>query len=269
MLRAVRTVGERSGWSTSQSREAGSIVAQRTQEASKWLQSRMLQNVEERTPTDRSLARIRSGRHRRRFEAALDAFDVYVSLVDHLDVPALRSVVEKGGLVTQESSVLFEILSLFRILDALDGWGWSLTPLGRVSSGLVSVATRRSQILDVYYQHAPKDLKAGSSYGAILKDHDVPRSGLKPDVILRFQDGNDVRWLLVECKMRRSVEDAARAALFDLLAYQEAFSNGLTGSSPPVGLGIAWGSDLLPAAEGPHMLCTPDTIAQAIQLFTG
>ena len=73
---------------------------------------------------------------------------------------------------------------------------------------------------------------------------------------------------MIEAKMgtKRSLERSARASLLDLLAYERAFTIGLDGMPSPVGLGIAWGSGLYPATSR-HMLCTPDAIPEALEVF--
>jgi len=75
-------------------------------------------------------------------------------------------------------------------------------------------------------------------------------------------------WLLVECKLgeKRTVQDSARAALLDLLAYRRAFDSRLTGQHL-YGLGIAWGAELDPNPAEEIMLCTHDRLHLAIEAF--
>jgi hypothetical protein len=41
----------------------------------------------------------------------------------------------------------------------------------------------------------------------------------------------------------------------------------LSASKPPYGLGVAWGEGLEPSMDEPMMLCTPDTLPQALDHF--
>jgi hypothetical protein len=63
----------------------------------------------------------------------------------------------------------------------------------------------------------------------------------------------------------RPVEDSARAAVSDLLAYRRAFASVLTKKDYPYGLGIAWGAELHPSIESEVVLTTPDNMAAALQ----
>ncbi len=87
-------------------------------------------------------------------------------------------------------------------------------------------------------------------------------------MVLRRVTGGSEHWLLVEVKLRRRVEEGARAALQDLLAYRRAFGACLGGGTDFYGLGVTWGADLQPA-PAEIMLCTPDTILTAIMRFAG
>jgi len=90
---------------------------------------------------------------------------------------------------------------------------------------------------------------------------------LRPDVVLQWTDpDHHNRWLLVECKLSESMKvgHAARQALGDLLAYRRRFDAALTGTGDPYGLGVAWGEGLDPAIGTEVVLCTPDTLAEAV-----
>jgi hypothetical protein len=108
-----------------------------------------------------------------------------------------------------------------------------------------------------------------SRYTKVLRQHGFAQLiGLRPDMILRRSTDDRERWLLVEMKLYGHVQDGARAALQNLLAYRRAFDTHLAASDGIYGLGVAWGADLQPA-PAEIMLCTPDTILAAISHFTG
>ena len=77
------------------------------------------------------------------------------------------------------------------------------------------------------------------------------------------------RWILIEVKggPKRGVRDSARAATHDLLAYRRAFGPALAERPGPYGLGYAWGAGLTPSADAEIVLCTPDTLTQALGLL--
>jgi hypothetical protein len=122
--------------------------------------------------------------------------------------------------------------------------------------------------LQLWYQCTPAGLGTGSRYKQVLGAHNFPRAHeLRPDMVLKWKDpnGHD-RWLLIECKLSRSmgVGHAARQALADLLSYRRAFDTALAESTGPYGVGVAWGEDLHPTPSAEVVLCTPDTISEAI-----
>jgi hypothetical protein len=117
------------------------------------------------------------------------------------------------------------------------------------------------------YQTAPRPLATASRYSQVLRQHGFPHaSELRPDMALRRTTDGRERWLLVEAKLYRHVQEGARAALQNLLAYRRAFDTGLAGTDGVYGLGIAWGADLQPA-PAEVMLCTPEAIPAAIRHF--
>jgi hypothetical protein len=269
LLKAISTLGQRTGWASSQSESSGRLVSSRTALADRWLASRMLQSIPWRPPTPRSISRIVMGRHRRRFQLALDAYSVYQRLIEHLSPDAIRETIEQRGLATRADDTLFEVLVLFRLIDALRTQGWNVPHLGVFRGHLHVAATRTSERLELWYQTAPLDLRKGSEYTSTLAKHDFSNPlDLRPDFTLRLRKGSGVKWLMVEAKMgeRRTVDSSARQALVDLLAYQQAFSLGIAESEAPTGLGVAWGAELVPVL-GRQMLATPDRLVDAIQLF--
>ncbi|MEV0974763.1 hypothetical protein [Microtetraspora glauca] len=66
-------------------------------------------------------------------------------------------------------------------------------------------------------------------------------------------------------KLGQFLEAAARHALVDMLAYRRAFDPALAAAGQPFGVGVAWGAGLTPAVQEEVVLCTPDTLSQAIE----
>jgi hypothetical protein len=54
--------------------------------------------------------------------------------------------------------------------------------------------------LDVIYQSTPRELNQVSLYGAVQTDHHIPRSTLRPDLLLRRQRADSTRWIVIEAK---------------------------------------------------------------------
>jgi hypothetical protein len=269
LLTEIVRLGKQSGWMTAVISGPADTIRDRVNAAIRWSQSRMLAAVEPRLPTPRSLARVRTGRHRHRFRHALHAWAAHQRLVEHLDRQALRAVIEREGLVTRTDSTLFELLCLFNVIDALEMIGWAVKPLGLIEGGIRFAAYRSIEALELWYQRSPAALTAGSIQRQTLIEHKIAHAALRPDIVLRHhRHDSSTQWLLIEAKMGRSkgIADYARAALFDLLAYRTAFAARLTAQTSPFGLGVAWGSDLVPA-NAPIMLASPDRIDVAIVQF--
>jgi hypothetical protein len=270
VLDAITRTAISSGWDRSVSRkQPAQMVRDRMSEASRWQQSRMLSSVDRVPPTARSLGRIRSGRSQNRYAAVLSAYDKLVSLVEQLDRHGIRAAVEHASLVTADDATLFELLTTFSLLDALQEQGWRLTPF-RLFHGHLHVRGRRAdgRQISVWYQSTPPELATGSLYRYVLTSHEFSHHHeLRPDLVLRWTDHNGPdRLLVVECKLSQlGAGHAARSALLDLFAYRRSFDAALTNSGHPYGLGVAWGSGLLPVTTTEIALCTPDTLREAVR----
>jgi hypothetical protein len=265
ILDAVTRLARQTGWHRSSSDAVGRLVSSRVNQAERWLQLRALLEVERRPMTPSKLARIRSGRHRRRYASALAAYDRYRLLADKLDRPAVRAAVEQYGLVSRDDATLFELLCTFRTIDALRRQQWTLTRLGLFGGSLRLRGHRGDVELELTYQATPRALSANSVYGGIQQRHGIAPGGLRPDLVIRTTSRGVQRWLVIEVKGgERSVADSARAAAYDLLAYRTAFAAQLDTQPGVFGLGIAWGAGLKPAFSGGVSLCTPDTIDTAL-----
>jgi hypothetical protein len=262
-------LGRLSGWHRSTSDVAGKTVSVRVAETERWQQARMLSQVERRPITLRLLARVRGGRFKRRYQAVLDCYERYRTLIGILDRAAIRQSVEQHGLVTRDEPTLFELNCTFLVLDVLKTLGWQLDRLGLFEGALKLTGRRDSELLDVAYQHTPRQLSRDSIYRTIQQKHELQVGGLRPDLVLRYRPtDDDERWLVVEAKGgHRTVQKSARAAAYDLLAYTTAYNAALSASKPPYGLGVAWGEGLEPSMEEPMMLCTPDTLPRALEHF--
>ncbi|MEV4847296.1 hypothetical protein AB0K20_29260 [Micromonospora matsumotoense] len=270
VLDAVAGLAATSGWHLPNMRsEPATTIRSHLDEATMWKNSSMLATIERTPPTLRSLARITAGRTATRYKSVLAAYHKLNALVERLDRAAIRAAIEEVGLVTAQEHILFELLTLFRVMAALDVHGWDLQPLrifrGAVETHGISPDGRR---LDLWYQSTPPVLGTVSNYQQVLARHEFRRpQDLRPDLVLHWQASTgSPRTLLIECKLSTSggVKEAARSALFDLLAYRQAFANSLAGTGVPYGLGVAWGGGLTPQPDQGVMLCTPDKIEEAL-----
>ncbi len=237
-------------------------------EAERWLQTRALLEVERRPITPTKLARIRSGRHRRRYQAVLDAYDRYRLLAERVDRTTIRSAVENYGLASRDNATLFELICTFRTIRALRDLGWRLDRLGIFAGSLHLHGQRGPSRLELTYQATPPRLSRGSTYRATQTAHSIQPGSLRPDLVIRRYGDTEEKWLLIEAKGgERRIEHSARAALFDLLAYRTAFAPVLEKQSGPYGLGVAFGAELMSSGSAEIMLCTPDGLPSALERF--
>jgi hypothetical protein len=258
-------LGRASGWHRSTSTDVGQAVNSRVSVAQRWLQARMLAQVERRPVTTRSVVRVRTGRSRRRYMEAIAAYDVYRYLVGSLDRSAIREAIETRGLATRDDPTLFELVCTFDVLRTLAEMGWQLERFGLVEGSLKLRGLRGSERLELAYQHTPAGLSVDSVYREAQRAHAIHPGALRPDLVIHRVSENSERWLMIEIKGgERQVEDSARQALKDLLGYRAAFEATLSDQPSPFGLGIAWGEGLDPASDGEIMLCTPDTLRAAL-----
>ena len=134
-LDAIRSAGHRTGWHQSAARDVGVAIRQRVEHSERWLRNRMLNEIERRPVTGAKIARVRSGRSRRRYDAAVRVTMLHQELLRRLDRTAIRRAVEEHGLITRTDDVLLELLSAFEIERALRELGWRTSRPGLVSSG--------------------------------------------------------------------------------------------------------------------------------------
>ena len=199
----------------------------------------------------------------------MDAWNVYQRLVARLDRAAIRAAVESHGLVTRDDPTLFELVTTFRVIDEISAVGWTTQPLHLWQGALKLKARRGDEQLTLHYQYTPKSLAQGSHYAAVQKAHHLSLGGLRPDLVLHRPARGDQQWLLIEVKGgERAVEQSARAALLDLLAYRRAYEPSLS-NSDQYGVGVAYGAELLPETASEISIATPDFLQDALQPFLG
>lgn len=264
-LDQVASIGKVIGW-----QGAGGIAAQigaRTTAAERWRSHRAIQEIQRARPSTRDLIRIAQGPSRRRYAAVLEAFELWRQLIAQLDTPRLRELIEQHALVTTQDPILFEIRCAFEILESLHKLSWRGDKLRVFHGGLTEVFARDQETITVWYQQVPAALANHSRYRDIQRAHRIPVGSLRPDLVLRRDTPTGPSWLLVECKLsEKRVEQPARAALVDLLAYRRAFDASLAGQRQ-YGLGIVWGAELSPSPAAEVMLCTHDQIYPAVRAF--
>lgn len=271
VLDAVVDAGRQLGWSArTPTARRSTTVRDRLVAAERWQQNRMINSVECKRPTPRSLAKIRSGRHYRRYESVVLAHRQLVALVETRDTSAIRAAIEQNAIVTAEDSTLFELLALFATIDTLNRIGWNVGEI-RLFQGALHADGHHDdgRRLKLWYQSVPKWLSEDTRYIRVSDSHGLTKNRtLRPDVVLEWVDrGGQRRVLLVECKLTQGgVIKGARAALFDLLAYRRNFHDALTGTGEPYGLGITWGEGIRPHAQSEVVLSTIDTLGEALLL---
>jgi hypothetical protein len=202
----------------------------------------------------------------------LDAYYLLKALVRDVERQKLKDAVERHALVVTSDPILFEVICTFDLVDSIKDAGWRTQPMGLFEGGLHLRGDRDDDRLDFWYQQVPSTLSQHSRYRDVQERHQFGALGtLRPDVVMRRRTANGDRWLLVEMKMSgasgvgRTVEESARAALADLLAYRRDFGAAFT-EGQTYGLGIAWGADIRPAS-GEVVLTTPEYIAEGVSTF--
>ncbi|MCX8495924.1 MAG: hypothetical protein ORN51_07055 [Akkermansiaceae bacterium] len=271
-LKAVAEFGRTTGWHRGAADGPAGEISSRAAQSTRWLQTRQLIDISPITPTPTSLSRIRARRTRRRYQTALDVFDLYQRYIARTDRNAIRDAVENRALVASRDSVLLELLCAFDLMRALRRLGWTSVAPGLLKPPVIFEGQRGATTLKLTYQHTPQSLTTGSVYRHIQAAHQFTSTGgLIPDLVLETDDGDLRRWLIIEVKggYKRSVEESAREATKDLLAYRQAFCPALDKQSAPYGLGYAWGEGLKPSTACEISLCTPDTLPRALEALLG
>lgn len=102
----------------------------------------------------------------------------------------------------------------------------------------------------------------------LLASRGLARSQLRPDIVLDFHDVDGCRrTAIVEVKLRSRAADAARASLFDSLAYtRETFRGAATGLWS---IGTFWGVGQQPSRDSNVLLASLDCLGEALNIFLG
>jgi len=271
-LFAIADFGKRTGWHRGSLEGPAAQIRSRVAEATRWRQTRQLVDLPTRVPTAKTISRVRNGRARLRYDAAVEVIDLYQRYIARLDREAIRNAIENDALVTSRDSVLLELHCAFNTIKALQRLGWQSPATGLIRPPLIFSAERGDAELQLIYQSAPSGLASGSLYRGTQAAHNFSvSSSLIPDLVIKTTCGNATRWLLIEVKggVKRSVVDSARAATLDLLGYRRAFAPVLDNQAELYGLGYAWGRGLAPSTDGDVTLCTPDTLPDALAALIG
>jgi hypothetical protein len=265
VLDAIVEQGTRTGWHTSKRGESGLRVAGNVAEATRWLQRSELADLPRSAPAPATVAAVRAGRNRVRYARALAVHALYDRYVQQLDYGEVRRAVERYALLWSRHDVLLELRCAFDCADELRRAGWEAPPDGLLRPPLIYRGTRGDATVELFYQSVPRVLDATSRYAAVLRLHGVRRiQPLRPDLVVCHRRGDAVRWVLIEVKSGVSgVETLARSTVKDLLLYRRAYE-ALGRQHGVFGIGYAWGGELRPAAGGDIVLCTPDTLGEAL-----
>jgi hypothetical protein len=270
-LSAIAEFGKRTGWHRGATTGPARVVRDRVGEATRWLQARQFVGVPIQPPTPTTLSRVRTGRARLRYQKALEVVELYQRYIARLDRDAVRDAVERRALIASRDSVLLELHCAFDTIKTLRSLGWKAPTTGLLSPPIIFRGERDKTKLEVFYQAAPRALSVGSRYREVQTAHGFSSTGgLIPDLVIKTTSNSETRWLIIEVKggEQRSVADSARLAVRDLFGYRHAFSAVLDRQTAPYGLGYAWGESLIPSLDSDVTLCTPDTLAAALELLT-
>lgn len=266
-LDAIARFGCMTGWESSTSKGVGETVRDRVTQATRWRRTRALADIPVRLPAETVVARVRASRRRRTYSSVLAAVQVHRELIARLNRQAIKSAVENHALITRDDAVLLELLSVFRAMRALADLGWRGRESQLVHGGRIFSGVRGDSTLDLYYQRTPTALSKGSRYREIQRNHDFAGTGgMIPDLVAEvWSPSAGTRWIMLEVKgVKQSVAGLARSAIRDLLAYRRAFDPVLKEQAGTYGIGIAWGAALQPASLGEVLVCSPDTLADAL-----
>jgi hypothetical protein len=210
-------------------------------------------------PSPADLGRVERGRGRRRMQPVTTFWTLADRLTRLEDRTLLRRMVEQAALVTTDTGALMESLVLFRSWEVLEQLGWVAGPPRLVRGRLAVHFARAGEPLTLHYQQVPSTM--AGSYARLLREHGLPASSLRPDLVLSRPAALGTRRVVVEVKYRHRAVDGARQALLDLLAYRDNYG----AQSGTAWLGVAWGKGLAPNLDSEVWLCTLDRLVDGLR----
>lgn len=155
-LFAIAEFGKQTGWHRGGMEGPAAVVRARVAEATRWLQARNLVDLPRQPPTPVTMSRVRMGRGRLRYQAALDVVELYQRYIARLDRRAIQDAVENDALIASRDSVLLELHCAFDTIRALRRHGWQAPAPGLLKPPIIFSAKRDDATLQVTYQSAPR-----------------------------------------------------------------------------------------------------------------
>ena len=171
-----------------------------------------------------------------------------LSLHDSLfadDLDGLRASLGERVWLPPEADKVFELWTMFAIVQSLERAGWEVKSLrligaGRAAAAPTFVLSRAGREVRIAYQAMPPSLMLGSRYKRILDAYDIDGSARRPDILLSARCHGRELHLLVEAKLTDD-RDYIVESIYKVLGYLADFEEPLRESPTPRGVLVVWG----------------------------
>lgn len=180
-------------------------------------------------------------RHRNQsYDKVAECYELYEKLFISNDQEVLRKLIETQTFEPLNNDKLFEIYVLIKLLDLLDKSEGELR-LGLLKPELNHTAEYVSDEVNIciFYQKMPNKFQKCSRNKDIFQFYDLNVSMRRPDIVLKFESGEDKNYLLIEVK-RTHKRDYIVDSVYKVLGYIHDFEECLENTANPKGVLVVW-----------------------------
>lgn len=181
-------------------------------------------------------------RHRNQsYDKVAECYELYEKLFIINDQEVLRRLIKTQTFEPLNNDKLFEVYVLIKLLDLLDKSDGELR-FGLLKPELNYTAEYVSNKVNIciFYQKMPNKFQKCSINKDIFQFYDLDVSMRRPDIVLRFENGKNKKYMLIEVK-RTDERNYIVDSLYKVLGYIHDFEECLTNTPNPKAILAVWG----------------------------
>lgn len=199
--------------------------------------------------------------------------ELYWNTLSARDDQAIFELFKAVAIVPEDDDRLFELLVGFGICRAMQDRGWKLRTLQSLPAQKLPFASlvKGGKKIKIFSQRTLKTVlrrEEVSLYSQLRQDNGIVASQLRPDFVLRTNDG---RTLIVEVKFAdRETNTHVRQGLGDVMAYIHDYSSHFVGQPHPWAVVVASDIDASPNLTSEVMIGSQghlDRVAEVLDVF--
>lgn len=186
------------------------------------------------------------------------------------DLSVLKRSLGERIWLPPEADKVFELWTLFAIVEGLETAGWQTVSLSLIRAGNAGTPTfvlaKDGVNLDIGYQSLPDAFLRTSKYRTLLAHYQISGSSRRPDILITAHTPTGTRYLLVEVKLTDN-RDYITESIYKLFGYLSDFQTSFSPTVEPHGILVVWSG--IPNSIGPPPSPRPLIILTADAVKSG